>query len=211
MTRDRNLLKRDLMVIPGALLAVYGLVGLLYVLFWRDETGPCVATYRLLVGGACYNVLPLLLLVLLVGLALLLIGTLVFRGRVETLEGHLHAGTPTHVFLAFLLSLVVIPGVAALAMRYLERAQGTLYATTLAGTPVKTVALFAALAVVGFLVLLPYAILLGRQVARRRRFLAEARRIAPPVPGEERPRGGSTPPPAPGAPLTDEGDWPESR
>ena len=184
MTRDSNVLKRDLFVIPGGLLSLYGFLGLLYVLFWRSEETPCSDSYRFLLSGACYNVLPLLVVLLLVGLALLLVGILVFRGRVERLEGLLHAGTPTHFGLAFLISLAVVPGLAALAMRGLERSSTQVFATMVGDTPVKTVAILAAIAVLGLLMLVPYSVLLLSQVNRRRRFLHEARRVVPSAPGE---------------------------
>ncbi len=213
MMRDRNLLRRDLLAIPGGLLAAYGLVGLLYALFWRSDEGPCVDSYRLLVSGACYNILPLLITVFLLGLTLLLVGILVFRGRVERLEGHLHSGTPTHFFLAFLVSMAAIPGIAALILRYVERSNGLLFTTSIGGTLVKTVALFVTLALAGALMLLPYAILLGRQAARRRRFLSEARRVVPAVPGETRARGRAAVADDDEEPssVPDEADWPESR
>lgn len=205
MARDSNLAKRDLFVIPGGLLGTFGLLGLLYVLFVRSESGVCQSSYRFLVSGACYNVLPLFLVILLLGLALFLVGILVFRGNATGLESHLHAGTPTHFFLALLLSLAVVPAVVALILRYVEQANNTLFVTALGATSIKTVALLGVLAVVGTLMLVPYAILLGRQAARRRRFLAEARRVSPSPPGAP------VPEPQPETPVVDEADWPESR
>lgn len=204
MVRDRNLAKRDLMAIPGGLLAFYGGIGLLYVLFWRSAAAPCSDSYRFLINGACYNAIPLLLVLFGLGVVLLLVGTLVFRGRPDGLEGLLHAGTPTHFFFALLVSLVAVPAILAMWLRGLEVSQGNLFVSEIAGVPVKTVFLLGALAFEAALVLLPYAILVGRQAARRRRFLSEARRVAAPAPGEERP---ATWAPA----AVDEAGWPESR
>ncbi|MCA1811072.1 MAG: hypothetical protein LC623_03560, partial [Halobacteriales archaeon] len=118
MGRDANIAKRNALVLPGGLLAFYGAVGLL-LLVARGSSGACHDGLRVMYHGACYSLVWPLAILLLLGVALLAVGIVLFRGEPEGLAGQLHPGTPTHFTLALLISLVAVPllgaGVAVVA------------------------------------------------------------------------------------------------
>lgn len=207
MARDARLWKRNLFVIPGGLLAVYSGLFLADMLLLRPGTGPCQDPHRILYHGLCYNVLPWLAALLLVGLVLVAVGAFAFRGRPEDLAGRLEHGTPTHFALALLVSFVVVPLVAAGLAMYFEAAQGNTFVTAFRGASFRTDFLLGGVALVGACLLVPFAFLLMAQRRLRLDFLnaAEEGAEAEPFPGER----------PPGSPLEDdtfpEEEWPESR
>ncbi|MEA3191024.1 MAG: hypothetical protein QOD77_1606 [Thermoplasmata archaeon] len=202
MARDARLWKRNLFVIPGGLLATYSGLFLLDLLLLRPSTGPCQDPHRILYHGLCYNVLPWLAALLLVGLVLVAIGAFAFRGRPQTLAGHLEHGTPVHFALALLVSFAVVPILAAGIAMYFQSAQGNVFVTGFRGSSFRTDFLLGIVAVVGICLLLPFALLLASQRRLRLDFLAAA-------------EAGEAPETFPGEPGGDDGykeePWPESR
>jgi hypothetical protein len=207
--RDANIAKRNALAIPGALLAFYGAAGFLLAAL-RGTDGACGDGMRVMYHGACYGLVWPLAIGLLLGILLLVLGLALFRGRPEGLAGQLHPGTPTHIGLAILASLVAVPligaGIAAIA-------QGRLGMTLTVGSGdlrIKTTFLLEVTALVGLLMLAPFLALLLRDGSRRRRVLREAEAMAdaPHFPGEP----DATPPvAAPPEEFVDESAWPEAR
>ncbi|HEX2066087.1 MAG TPA: hypothetical protein VHI93_04670 [Candidatus Thermoplasmatota archaeon] len=208
MGRDANLTKRNALVLPGGLLAFHSALALA-LLAARGGSGACGPGFRVLYHGACFGLLVPLLLLLGVGAALVVLGAVLFRGAPEGLAGHLHPGTPTHLTLALLASLVAVPllgaGIAAVAQGRL----GTTFTVGLAGLQVKLTFLLELVALVGLLMLAPFLGLLLRDGARRRRVLREAESMAaePTFPGEMAGPAAGTPPEE----FVDEAAWPEAR
>lgn len=204
---DPNLTKRNALVLPGGLLAVYGALGLV-LLALRGSGGACGSGLRVMYHGACYGLLWPLVFLLAVGIALLVLGIVLFRGEPEGLAAHLHPGTPTHFVLALLASLVAVPligaGIAAIAQGRL----GTTLTILTGDVEVKTTFALELVALLGLLMLAPFLGLLLRDGARRRLVLREAEAMAdePTYPGEE--SGAAAAPPEE---FVDEGAWPEAR
>lgn len=207
MGRDANIAKRNALAIPGALLLFYGLAGFLLA-YLRGTSGACGDGMRVMYHGACYGLVWPLAIGVILGVALLAVALSLFRSEPEGLAGHLHPGTPTHIGLAILVSLVAVPligaGVAAIA-------QGRLGTTLTVGSgdvQIKTTFLLEVAALVGLLMLLPFLALLLRDGARRRRVLREAEAMTEPrFPGEQGTAPNATPPEE----FVDEGAWPEAR
>jgi hypothetical protein len=207
--RDANITKRDALVLPGGLLAFYGVLGLVLLLA-RGGGGACGDGLRVMYHSACYSLLWPLILMAVAGAVLVGLGVFLFRGEPEGLASHLHPGTPTHFTLALLVSLVTVPllgaGVAAVA-------QGRLGHDLTVGSgdvQVKTTFLLELAALVGLLMLAPFLGLLLRDGARRRRVLREAEAMAdePTFPGEPgQDEAGAAPPEE----FVDESAWPETR
>jgi hypothetical protein len=111
MHKDPNLRKRNALAIPGGLLVFYSLVGMLYVVGARGNGGTCEDAALVVFAGDCRPALLVLAIPFILGLALLLIGLLVFRNKATCRHGH---GSGTHFTLALLISFVVLPGLGAL-------------------------------------------------------------------------------------------------
>jgi len=214
MARDARIRLRNLLVLPGGLLTLYAVIGLAIVAL-RAPAPPCNAGYRFLVGGACYSAYPFLGILLILGVALVVVGLLMFRGKPDELTGHLHAGTPTHFALAVLASLVVVPVLAWLVLAYVEASQGLHpFTTVVHGSRFQTKFLFELAAVAGVLMLLPFLGLYLAQANLRRRFLREVEAVADeesapaPFPGEAHAADPAAPPPEE---FVDEAQWPAGR
>ncbi len=191
MARDSRLLKRNLLVVPGGLLAALATIGLLYFLAVRKSGAPCAKYTQVLMSGTCYTMTGWLAGALLVGLILIAVGLVVFRGKPAALVDHLNHGTPVHVGLAFLGSLVAIPLLAYIIVAYLERARNTHYVLSLpgSGTPPAVITLSAVLGIfllIGLMAFIPYLLLYLAQGQLRRRFLKAAESYEEPeaFPGE---------------------------
>lgn len=192
MGRDSRLVKRNLFVLPGGLLAVVAAIGLVYFLAVRKTGAPCVKYTAVQLSGACYTMTMPLAGLLLIGLILVAVGLFVFRGKPESLVDHLHHGTPAHFGLALLGALVAIPVLAYAVVLFLERARNTTYVMKVPGSasnPPAVMTLHAVLGVVlllGLLAFIPYLILFLSQGLLRRRFLAAADNYEDPdaFPGE---------------------------
>jgi len=218
MARDPKLWKRNAFVLPGGLLTLYALAGLLYVGAYRSGGGTCVVAHRFLVGGHCYSAYPFLAAILILGLVLVVVGLYVFRGRPAELPGHLHPGTPTHFVLALLASLVLVPFFVWIILAYVEASQNLRpFSTVLAGYPFQTKFLFLLVAVAALLAFVPFLGLYLAQARLRRTFLHQVDEVASqeaeaPFPGEPAPRPGDSEPFAPPPEeFVDESLWPESR
>lgn len=153
MHKDPNLHKRNALVIPGGLLVLVSLVGMLYVTGLRNDAGTCEDASLVVFAGACRSALLLLAIPLVIGLALVALGAIKFRNRSICRLGH---GSWAHFGLSALIALVVLPALIALLAPSLV---GEDAAITNGGVdyPVRT--LMAGLAVVGLVALLPFGAL----------------------------------------------------
>lgn len=157
MHKDSNLRKRNALVIPGGLLALYSLIGLLYVVGIRGNEGTCADASLLVFAGACRSATLLLAIPLVIGLALVGVGALAFRNKSHCRAGH---GSWTHFGLAFLLSLTLIPLLGLLAYPSLVGEDAVITRGTV-DYPVGTV--FAGLTALGLLMLVPFVVLYAAQ------------------------------------------------
>lgn len=216
MARDPKLWKRNLLTLPGGILTLYALAGLLYVAFYRTG-GSCPDDFRFLVGGLCYSAYPFLSALLILGLILVTVGLVVFRGRPADLPGHLHSGTPTHFVLALLVSLVVVPALVWLVLYYVETSQDLRpFMTEAGGYPFQTKFLFLLVVLGAFFALVPFLGLYLSQGRLRRNFLREVEQVAAmepeaPFPGESGIAPLSDPLAVPPEEFVDESLWPASR
>jgi hypothetical protein len=202
--RDATIAKRNALAIPGALLGFYGGLGLV-LLVLRGSGGSCGDGLRILYHGACYSLLWPCLLAIVAGAVLVGLAVYLFAGEPEGLAGRLHPGTPTHVALALLASLVVVPLLAAGIAAVGQGRLGTTFTLGSGDVQVKTTFVLELMALVGILMLTPFLILLLRDGARRRSVLREAEAMAdePVYPGETAQ--------APPEEFVDDGAWPDGR
>lgn len=216
MARDPKLRKRNSLVIPGGLLVLYALAGLVYVWAFKDKSPHCPEVQQFLVAEHCYRSTPFLGGFLLLGLILLVVGLWVFRGKPAELPGYLHSGTPTHFVLALMASLAVIPALLWWILAYVEASQGLPpFMTTVNNSPFQTKTLYLLLAGGAFIAFLPFLGLYLAQGRLRRNFLREVEEAAAhetdPFPGEEPAKTPSEPTTVPPEEFVDESLWPASR
>jgi hypothetical protein len=157
MHKDGNLLKRNALVIPGGLLALYGLLGLAYVSGLRGDTGSCGDANLVVVAGACRSATLVLAIPIVLGLAMVGVGSLAFRNKATCRRGH---GSWTHFGLAFLVSLTLVPLFGALLAPSLVGEDAVITRGTV-DYPVVTV--LGGLAGIGLLMLIPFVILYAAQ------------------------------------------------
>jgi hypothetical protein len=153
MHKDPNLRKRDALVIPGGLLALFSLIGMLYVALVRGDQGTCEDASLIVFAGACRSALLVLAIPFIVGLALLAVGVLKFRSRATCRIGH---GSWAHFGLAVLITLVVLPVIGYLAAPSLV---GEDAAITSGDVDYPVTTLLAGIAGVGFVGLVPFVAL----------------------------------------------------
>lgn len=157
MHKDANLRKRNALVIPGGLLAVYGLIGLAYVALVRDDSNSCDDRALVVFLGACRSAYVMLAIPLIVGLTLVAVGALAARSTATCRNGH---GSWTHFGLAFLVSLVVLPLLAFLAAPSVLGPDAVFTRGTV-DYPITTV--LAGITAVGLFMLIPFALLYAAQ------------------------------------------------
>jgi hypothetical protein len=217
VARDPKLWKRNLFVLPGGLLTFYAVAGLFYVMAYRVPTPACAVSYRFLIAGLCYSAYPFLAALLIVGLTLVTVGLVVFRGKPMELPGYLHSGTPTHFFLALLASFMAVPLVVWMILAYVEASQGiTPFITIAFDHPFQTKFLFLLMTLAGVFAFVPFLSLYLAQGWMRRVFLREVEEVAgeeesTPFPGEAGLRAQAPAASPPPEEFVDEALWPDSR
>lgn len=157
MHKDGNLRKRNGLVIPGGLLALYGFLGLVYVAFLRGDDGTCGDAGLIVFLGACRSALLVLALPIVIGLALVAVGVLAYRSKATCRAGH---GSWTHFGLAFLISLVVLPLLGSVLAPSLLGPDPVITSGTVQ-YPIPT--LLAGVSIIGLLMLIPFAFLYSAQ------------------------------------------------
>src|ERR1051325_4950942 len=70
MHKDPNLRKRNALVIPGGLIALFSFLGILYAAAFRDANNTCGASDQIVLAGACRSALVVLAIPLIIGLAM---------------------------------------------------------------------------------------------------------------------------------------------
>lgn len=159
MHKDPNLRKRNALVIPGGLLTLVAVAGILYVVGLRGDAGTCEDAGLIVLAGACRSALLVLAIPLVIGLALLATGALRFRSKATCRLGH---GSWAHFGLAFLVTLTVLPLLGALLSPSLV---GEDAAIVNSGVRYPVTSILGGLALVGLVALVPYSAL---YVARNR-------------------------------------------
>lgn len=157
MHKDANLRKRNALVIPGGLLALYGIIGLAYVALVRDDSNSCDDRTLVVFMGACRSAYLMLAIPTIVGLAMVAVGALAARNASTCRDGH---GSWTHFGLAFLISLVVLPLLAFLAAPSVL-GEDAVFTRGTVDYPITTV--LAGLTAIGVLMLIPFALLYSAQ------------------------------------------------
>jgi hypothetical protein len=154
MHKDPNLVKRNSLVIPGGLLVLLSVVGMVYVAGVRDDNGTCEDGSLIVLAGACRPALLVLAIPLVIGLALVAVGALKFKSVTTCRLGH---GSWAHFGLAVLITLVVLPALMALlAPALLGQSDPSLVRGGVA-YPLRTI--LGGLSAIGLLALLPFAAL----------------------------------------------------
>lgn len=157
MHKDANLRKRNALVIPGGLLAFYGIIGLLYVQVLRPDSNTCGDASLMVFAGACRSALLVMAIPLVIGLALIGVGAFAFRSMATCRQGH---GSWTHTTLALLISLVVVP-VLGIALGPTLLGPDAAFTRNGVDYPVRSV--LAGLAGLGVLMLVPFGFLYAGQ------------------------------------------------
>ncbi len=155
MHRDPTRSKRNALVIPGVLLALTCLVGILYAQTVRSDDVTCEDGSKIFAGGSCRSAALLLAVPLAIGALLIGLGARLRSG--ETCHpGH---GTAATTVLAVLITAVALLAIAAVALYAMDDPDApyvVTYGEVDYGLPR---ALGAAAFALGFLALLPYLIL----------------------------------------------------
>jgi hypothetical protein len=152
MHKDPNLRRRNALVIPGGLLALWSVVGILVTRYLRGDTGSCDDGSQIVFAGQCRSATLVLAIPLIIGLALLATGALKFRSKATCRLGH---GSWTHFGLAFLLTLVLFPLIGGLMSGDATATRGDVE------YPVATI--LYGVAGIGILMLAPFSILYAAQ------------------------------------------------
>ncbi len=160
MHRDPNLRKRNAMAIPGTLLALSSLAGILYALFLRPDAVECEDGTLIVFAGACRRAGLLLLGPFALGLVLVGLSA-IFRPRTKCHVGH---GTVAATVLAVLVTLTFLP---LLVGAYLSATEDPAapYVLTYNEVDFSIVRLLGGVGLVGLVAVLPY---LGLYIARSR-------------------------------------------
>ena len=158
MHKDANLRKRNALVIPGGLLAVHGLFGILYATALRTDDGTCGDASLMVFFGVCRSAVLVMAIPVVIGVALALVGAFTFRSRATCRHGH---GSWTHFTLALLISLVVVP-LAGIGLT--PALLGEDAALVVDSVRYPWTSIFAGLAAVGAFMLVPFAFLYAGQV-----------------------------------------------
>jgi hypothetical protein len=158
MHKDANLRKRNALVIPGGLLAVHALAGMLYVRLLRSDGGTCGDAALMVFAGACRPAVLVMAIPLVVGLALVGTGAVAFRSRATCRHGH---GSWTHFTLALLVSLVTVP---LLGIGLAPSLVGDGASIVQGGVNYPISSILGGLSLLGILMLLPFAFLYAGQV-----------------------------------------------
>ena len=162
MHKDPNLRKRNALVIPGGLLAVLAVVGMVHVSVLRNDTGTCEDPGLIVLAGACRSAMLALAIPLVIGLALVGSGAIGFRNKATCRQGW---GSWAHFGLAFLIALVLLPALGILVGPSLV---GSGAAVTRGGVDYPITSIFAGLTVVGVVALVPFlGLFVGRYQSNR--------------------------------------------
>lgn len=154
MHRDPTLRKRNALVIPGVLLVLVSLVGILYAQMLRSDRVTCDDGTLVFVLDACRSAALLLAIPLVIGIVLIALGA--FMRRQGTC--HLGHGTTATTILAVLVAAMVLPALASLALMAMEDPDSP-YVLTSGDVDYGLPRLLGGAAILGFLLLLPYLVL----------------------------------------------------
>lgn len=151
MHRDPTLRKRNAMVIPGVLLTLFSLDGMLYTAFLRPDTVECGDGGLVVFAYACRRAALLLVAPLVLGLALTIWGAMV-KSKSTCHLGH---GTIATTGLAVLIAAVVLPLAATVGLWAMEDPAAP-FIFTYDGVEYDQISLLGMLTVAMALALIPY-------------------------------------------------------
>lgn len=163
MHRDPNLRKRNALAIPGTLLSLVSLAGILYATFLRPDTVTCEDGTLMVFAGACRRAGLLLLGPFAIGLILVGLSA-IYRPRTSCHLGH---GTVATTTLAVLVTLTFLP---LLAGAYLSATEDPAapYVLTYNEVDFSMVRLLGAIGLVGLIAVVPFlSLYLARSRPRR--------------------------------------------
>lgn len=178
MVRDSRLYARNSMVIPGGLLLFYSLVLMIvYAGFRTSDTTLCGDYSRIMLGGTCYSVYVVFGIPLIIGLVLTMLGLMLFKGTPETPEAYLYHGTGSHFLLSLIISLIVLPLMAAAGQYWQDLRRGVASVIFLSGYEIRIGDVLLLVSVIGIFMFIPYMFLYLRQAAMLRRYLRSQGRL----------------------------------
>lgn len=151
MHRDPSLRTRNALVIPGVLLVLVSLVGILYAQAVRGDDVECGDGTQIVLAGACRSATLVLIIPLAIGILLLGLGA-AKRSKVTCRLGH---GTTATTMLAVLIALVALPLLAAGAILMMETADNP-YVVTYQEIEFSMGDILAAVGLLMLLPLVPY-------------------------------------------------------
>ncbi len=178
MVRDSRLYARNSMAIPGGLIVFYSLVLIIvYAGFRTSDTTLCGDYSRVMLGQTCYSVYLVFGIPLVIGIILTMLGLLLFKGMPETPEAYLYHGTGSHFLLALIISLMILPLIAAAAQLMADVRRGTSSVIYLSGYELNVADVLVLVAIIGALMFIPFMFLYLRQAAMVRHFMRSQGRI----------------------------------
>lgn len=212
MGRDARISRRNALLIPGWLLIVYSLTAIIYAEAFRAKSDFCADGSFVLISGLCYTVWKLVLPFLLIGIGLAIGGAIGFKGAPHRLEQRLHHGSPSHVLLAVLISLAVVPLLGLAIQAYRQSANGLTYQVELLGVAYEHTFLLQLALLIALLILIPFVVALVGDIRRRRDFLdaAAGASIAPSEPDAQAEDDASQDERESGEAF-EEAEWPDDR
>lgn len=155
MHRDPTRSKRNALVIPGVLLVLVALVGILYAQAVRSDDVTCEDGTQVFIAGACRSAALVLVIPLAIGALLIGLGARLRSGE-RCHPGH---GTTATAVLAVLIAAVALPAIAAVGLYAMDDPDAP-YIVTYGEVDYGLPRVLGAIAVaLGFLALLPYLIL----------------------------------------------------
>ncbi len=198
MTWSETRRRRDLVVIPGALVAVYSLVSLFYIAFVRSAEG-CAGPGWFLISGTCYRAWPLLTALAILGAGTVVAGLMLFPpNQLRVGLERLMPGSVARFGLVFMASIPSLGLVGYIVQSYRSISLDTTFIVTISGTPYNQASLLLLATLVGVGALIPYVGL----------YVSHGRRIASFDPQEEARVAGYPREVPPGAPVA---PWPGER
>lgn len=154
MHRDPTLRKRNALVIPGALLVLFSLVGIVYATLLRSDDVSCGDGGLIEFAYACRRAWMLLLAPVIIGIGLIVLGAMT-RPKSPCHIGH---GTAATTGLALLIAGVAVPALAAIGLYAMEDPAAP-YVMNYDGVDYGQVAVLTGITLVMLLALIPYLIL----------------------------------------------------
>ncbi len=151
MHRDPTLRRRNALVIPGTLLVLVCLAGIVYAQGLRSDDNDCEDGRLVVFAGACRSASLLLAVPFAIGALLMGVG-IAQRKRGNCHLGH---GTTATTVLAVLVTIFVLPFLAAVGLHF-SQDPDSVYVVTMYEVDFTLVRILATVSVIGLVALVPY-------------------------------------------------------